>query len=101
MKKKVPFQWGSEQIEAIDLLKHALTNPPALVSLDYSQRAGDIILAVDASLDGWGGLLMQLVKGKKHPSRYESEIWSDAEKRYDATKRECEGVLKALKKVRY
>ena len=100
-KKNVPFQWGSEQIEAMDLLKHALTNPPALVSLDYSQGAGDIILAVDASLDGWGGVLMQLVKGKKHPSRYESGIWSDAEKRYDATKRECRGVLKALKKVRY
>ena len=44
---------------------------------------------------------MQLVKGKRHPSRYESRIWSAAEKKYDATKRECWGVLKALKKVRY
>ena len=44
---------------------------------------------------------MQLVQGKRHPSRYESGIWSSAEKKYDATKRECRGVLKALKKVRY
>ncbi len=98
-KKNVPFHWGSEQIEAMDLLQHALTNPPALVSLDHSQGAGNIILAVDASLDGGGAVLMQLVKGKKHPSRYKSGIWSDAEKRHDATKRECQGVLKALKKV--
>ena len=100
-KKNIPFLWRKKQVEAIDLLKLALTSPPALVSLDYSKDAGEIILAVDASLEGWGGVLMQLVKGKRHPSRYESGIWSSAEKKYDATKRECRGVLKALKKVRY
>ena len=100
-KKNTAFEWGREQTEAMDLLKLALTSPPALVSLDYTEGAGDIILAVDASLDGWGGVLMQLVKGKRHPSRYESGIWSNAERNYDATKRECRGVLKALKKVRY
>ena len=101
LKKNTPFVWGKEQIEAMDLLKLALTTPPALVSLDYSEGTGEIILAVDASLEGWGGVLMQLVQGKRHLSRYESGIWSCAEKKYDATKRECRGVLKALKKVRY
>ena len=48
----------------MDLLKFALTSPPALVSLDYKEGVGNIILAVDASLEGWGGVLMQLVKGK-------------------------------------
>lgn len=85
----------------MDLLKLALTTPPALVILDYSEGAGDIILTVDASLEGWGGVLMQQIQGKRHPSRYESGIWSSAEKKYDATKREYRGVLKALKKVRY
>ena len=46
-------------------------------------------------------MIIQLVKEKKHPSRYESGIWSDGKKRNDATKRECRGVLKALKKVQY
>ena len=32
----------------MNLLKLALTTPPALVSLDYTEGAGDIILAVDA-----------------------------------------------------
>ena len=51
-KKNIPFAWEREQVEAMDLLKLALTSPPALVSLDYSKDAGEIILAVDASLGG-------------------------------------------------
>lgn len=85
----------------MDLLKLALRTPPALVLLDYTEGAGDITFAVDASLDGWGRVLMQLVKGKRHPSRYESGIWSIAKRIYDATKQERRGVLKALKKVWY
>ncbi len=85
----------------MDLLKLALTSPPALVSLDYSKDADDIILAMKASLEEGGGVLMQLVKVKKHPSGYESGIWSSVEKKYNATKRECRGVLTALKKVKY
>ena len=34
----------------MDLLKIAFTSPPALVSLDYSDSAKNIILAVDANL---------------------------------------------------
>ena len=44
---------------------------------------------------------MQLMKEKSHPSRYKSGIWSNDKRNYDATKRKCRGVLKALKKVRY
>ena len=51
-KKNIPFACGKEQIEAMDLLKLALTSPPTLVLLDYSKDAGDIILAVNASLEG-------------------------------------------------
>ena len=100
-KKNSIFKWGKDQTEAMDLLKLAFTTPPALISLDYTDGAGDLILAVDASLDRWGGVLMQLVKGKRNPSKYKSGIWSNAKRNYDATKRECRGVLKALKKVRY
>ena len=39
-------------MEAIDLLKLALTTPLALVFWDYTEEAGDIILVVDASLEG-------------------------------------------------
>ena len=43
------------------LLKLALTIPSALILLDYSKKAGKIILAVDVSLVRWGEVLIQLV----------------------------------------
>jgi hypothetical protein len=33
-------------------LKHALTNAPALVKILYTDKAREIVLAVDASLKG-------------------------------------------------
>ena len=97
-----PFDWGMPQILAMEKLKEALTTAPALMPISYEADAGEIIMAVDASLDGWGGILMQLDKEKKrHPSRYESGLWNEAERKYDAGKRECRGLLKMLKKVRH
>ena len=94
--------WGSEQDEAIDTLKMALTQAPALAKIDYLEEGGDIILAVDASKEGWGANLMQIdAEGRRHPSWYESGLWNKAEAAYNATKRECRAVLKALRKVRY
>lgn len=101
LRKNVKFEWGVDQQEAMDLLKMTLTSPPALISLDYKESAGPIILAADSSLHGWGAVLMQELKGKRHPARYESGVWSSSEQKYDATKRECRGVLKALKKFRH
>jgi hypothetical protein len=103
LKKDVPFVWGYEQAVAMERLKTALTEAPALAKIDYSEGAGDIILTVDASLTGWGAVLQQLDardKTKRHSIRYESGLWSAAERNYDATKRECRGALKALKKMR-
>ena len=103
LKKDVVFIWGPEQQEAMDVLKICLTSPPAIRSVDYSERAGEIILAADASLGGWGSTLMQQDTDSKRRfiCRYDSGLWSDAERKYDAGKRECRGLLKALKKVRY
>ena len=97
----VVFVWGLEQVEAMHLLKVALTTAPALIQLDYSDGAGLIILMIDASKNGWGAVLMQLDReGKRHPCRYESGIWSKQERKYDAGKLECRGLLHALKKNR-
>jgi RNase H-like domain found in reverse transcriptase/Integrase zinc binding domain/Reverse transcriptase (RNA-dependent DNA polymerase) len=103
LRKDAAFDWGLEHDEAMDALKEALVSAPALVTLDYSEGAGLIILMVDASLRGWGAVLMQLERGtnKRHPVRYESGVWTAAESAYDAGKRECRGLLKALKKFRF
>ena len=57
-KREVDFVWGNNQQEAIDTLKLKLTQAPILRAIDYGEDAGDIILAVDASLKGWGAVLM-------------------------------------------
>jgi len=50
LRKDAKWQWGNEQQAAMDSLKVALTLALALVKLDYSEGAGEIILAVNASL---------------------------------------------------
>ena len=100
LKKLVEFIWTELQQQAFELLKKALTSPPALMPLDYTVGAGEITLGTDASLTGWGADLGQIHNGKRHPARFESGVWNDAERNYDATKRECRAVLKALKKLR-
>ena len=87
----------------MESLKESLTTAPTLVAANYTEGAGEIILAVDASLDGWGAVLMQCTRDnpkRRGIIRYESGLWSEQERRYDVGKRECRGVLKALKKVR-
>ena len=84
----------------MERLKEALTNAPALSTIDYSEEAGEIILAVDASGEGWGAILQQIKEGKRHPIKYESGLWTDLEKKYDAGKRECRALLRALKKLK-
>jgi hypothetical protein len=103
LRKNVVWKWGEEEEHAMDQLKLALTSAPALVKLDYTEGHLEIILGVDASLKGWGAVLMQLdTEGRRRVARYESgRLWNDAEQKYDATKRECRGVLKALRKTRF
>jgi len=84
----------------MERLKHVLTTAPALVSLDYNSGFM-IFLVVDGSGTGWGCTLEQADKnGKRHLARYESGIWSVAERKYDAVKLECRALLHALKKNR-
>jgi ribonuclease HI len=86
------------------ILQERLTTAPLLCKLHYdpAELWGLIVLAVDASLTGWGAVLGQYDdKGRKRVARYESGMWNQAERGYDATKRECRGVLKALQKLRF
>jgi hypothetical protein len=43
---------------------------------------------------------MQIVKDRRYPSKYKSEIWNQAKRKYDTTKRECRAIFKAFKKFR-
>ena len=102
-RKGARFAWNPDCQQAMDRLKHLLSTAPILIKLDYSPSALPIILNVDASTQvGWGAVLSQMQEdGKPRPARYESGVWNDAEKKYDAVKLECRGLMNALKKLRF
>ena len=53
----------------MDVLKQTLTTAPALIRIEYGPEGELIILAADASLAGWGAVLMQEDEDKKrHPA---------------------------------
>jgi hypothetical protein len=56
---------------------------------------------MNASLESWEEILMILRNEKRHSVRYESEIWSNAKKKYDVIKKKCREIFKALKKIRF
>jgi len=96
----VEFYWLEEQQIAMDELKKALTSAPALNPIDYESE-GKIVLSVDSSLAGWGAILQQEEPktGQRHPARFESRIWTEAEKKYDAGKLECPRVIEGNKEA--
>ena len=96
-RKNAKFVWTADCQLVIDDLKQQITMTPILITLDFSDSALAIILHVDASTK-----LSQLqANGMMRPARFESGIWNTAEKKYDAVKLECCGLLKALKKFRF
>ena len=71
------------------------------MSLNYSEGVGKIIPMMDVSLEGGERVQIQLVQGKRHPSRYESRIRSNIEKKYICYQTKILRCFKILEKVRY
>ena len=84
-------------------MKLVLTTAPTLKFLNYSFLTDEIILAIDFSLKKWDTILFQINSetNKNHFSRYESDLWTMSESKYNIIKRECCELLKTLKKVRF
>ena len=103
LKNKKFFVWAEEQKNVMNILKLILTTASTLRLLNYSFLTDEIILAVDFSLKKWSVILFQINSetSKNHSSRYESDLWTMFESKYDVTKRECRELLKALKKIRF
>ncbi len=83
----------------MNILKIAFINSFAFIFIDYENDV--IILAMNASFEDWKKILMILRNEKRHFICYKSDIWSDAKKKYDVTKKKCRDVLKILKKIRF
>ena len=87
----------------MNILKSILTTASTLRFLNYSSLTDEIILTVDFRLKKWNAILFQINSetSKNHSSRYESDLWTMFESKYDIIKRECCELSKALKKVRF
>ncbi|KAK1427827.1 hypothetical protein QVD17_16523 [Tagetes erecta] len=88
--KGVPYNWGSEQVQAFQSLKHALCNAPILTLPDGND---DFVVYCDASNRGLGCVLMQ--RGKV--IAYASRQLKIHEKNYTTHDLELGAVVFALK----
>ena len=100
LKKILEFYWSEQFSAAIVALQVSLTNTPALLTIDYSTKADDIMLAVGASGGGWSAILQQEKDGKTNSIRYKNDVWSALEGTYDSEKRESWALVRALKKLK-
>ena len=109
LRKNESFVWNDEQKKTIYFLKMILILSEwlwqirafVLRTIDYFENADDIILTVNVSNAEWKAVLMQKHKNKKHSNRYESDLWTNVEKKYNSEKRKCRKLLKILKKIRF
>jgi hypothetical protein len=99
-KKDVPFVFGAEQCEAMQILKDAVLSSPALKRLDYASKR-EVILAVDTSNITIGFILLQVGEdGKHYPSQFGSIALTEVESRYSQAKLELYGLFHVLHVVR-
>jgi hypothetical protein len=92
--KKNSFQWTSQQEEAFQALKIAMTNPPVLALLDFTLP---FIIETDASGYGLGAVLMQLGR----PLAFLSKTLGVKAIAQSIYEKEAMEILEALRKWRH
>ena len=98
-RKDVLFEFGPEQLEAMDRLKDAIINSSAIRPLDYESDL-PVYLSVDSCANGAGYILSQQgEKKKRYPSRYGSITFNDRKSRYSQAKLELYGLFRSLKET--
>ena len=101
-RKDVPFEFGQEQLDAMQDLKEALLSSPALKPIDYQSDA-PVILSVDTSSIAVGFILAQcdLINPKfRYTARFGSITLNDQESRYSQPKLELYGLYRALRSLK-
>ena len=84
-KKRVPFEWGTEQQASFEAVIDKLTNPPVLAYANYSLP---FKVHTDASTNGLGAVLYQIQEGVDRVVTYASRSLKPSEKNYPAHKLE-------------
>ena len=95
--KNVPFHWGDLESQAFEESKQKLISAPVLAH--YNPEA-NLLLRVDASGIGVGGVLLQEQDNNYHPIGYVSRGLTKAEKNYSISERECLAVIYSIQQFR-
>jgi hypothetical protein len=96
LKKDILFVWTIDCQEAMDALKHAIINSPALRPIIYNSPL-PVIVSIDSSPIAVGFILAQIGEdGKRYPARFGSIAWNEREARYSQPKIELYGLFRAL-----
>ncbi|GFX72293.1 retrovirus-related Pol polyprotein from transposon 297 [Trichonephila clavipes] len=98
--KKGEIKWTTECENAFRELKGKLIDKPVLYAPNFER---EFIVQTDASNAGMGGaVLTQLTEqGEEHPILYLSKKFSEVEKRYCTTEKECASIVFAIKRLHY
>ncbi|GBM57968.1 Retrovirus-related Pol polyprotein from transposon 297 [Araneus ventricosus] len=91
------INWTEECTRAFKELKDKLSQQPILYAPDFNK---EFILQTDASNSGMGVILAQKDDNdKEHPVLYLSKKFSETEKKYSTTERECAAIIFAVRKL--
>jgi hypothetical protein len=97
--KKENVEWTEECDTAFHELKRKLTEKPVLYAPDFSK---EFIVQTDASEKGIGVVLAQKSKDNTdHPILYLSKKFTESEKKFGTTEKECAAIIYAIKKLRH
>ena len=94
-RKNVNFQWDETCQTAFDQLKYLLTTAPILAYPDFSQP---FHLYTDASADGLGYLLGQVIDGKEVVIAYGGRHLNHAEQNYSTMECKALAVVDGIQK---
>ncbi|GFY33175.1 retrovirus-related Pol polyprotein from transposon 297 [Trichonephila clavipes] len=97
--KRGEIKWTTEGEDAFREQKGKQTDKPVLYAANFER---EFIVQTDASNAGMGAVLTQLnEQGEEHPILYLSKKFSEVEKRYCTTKKECASIVFAIKRLHY
>jgi hypothetical protein len=97
MHNDITFEFGAEEIAAMEVIKDLVIRSPALRPLNYAAHDWLIILTINSSIIAIGYVLMQVRDDKcRYPSRFGSIAWTERESQYSQAKLELYGLFRTL-----
>lgn len=94
---KCLFEWTPKCEEVRQKVIEILTNEPVLMIFDPKHPTE---LYTDASAEGYGVILFQIVAGKRRPVAYFSKLMTPAESRYHSYELEALAVVNSVRHFR-